>query len=253
MKTKTVQIRKLVLGEGRPKIAVPITGKNLLEIADQAQKIINQRPDMIEWRLDFFTDVTNSEKVQIGARTLRKIIGETALLLTFRTQAEGGRMALNEDDYFRIMGEVIRQKLGDALDLELYHDEHRLEETLEHAHKNGIVVIMSSHNFAKTPSKDKIIAKLSSMSSMGGDIAKVAVMPNSSDDVLTLLQATREAAAKLSQPVITMSMGELGKISRIAGETFGSVVSFAAGTQPSAPGQIELKHLRQILEDLKLN
>jgi len=81
----------------------------------------------------------------------------------------------------------------------------------------------------------------------------MAVMPQSADDVLTLLTATNEARKTLSQPVITMSMGDLGKVSRLAGEVFGSCLSFATVGAASAPGQIALDHLRPELEDLKLS
>ncbi|WP_157061300.1 hypothetical protein [Liquorilactobacillus aquaticus] len=45
---KTVQIKKLILGSGRPKVAVPITEKSMKEIAEQAQTIAQQKPDMVE-------------------------------------------------------------------------------------------------------------------------------------------------------------------------------------------------------------
>lgn len=250
---KTVQIKNLVLGSGRPKVAVPITGKSLEEIAEQAQIIAQQKPDMVEWRIDFFKDVKDKLKLQAGAQKLRKILGETALLVTFRTQAEGGELALDDDDYFKLIHEVIQEKIGDAVDLERYHDEGKIKKLVDVAHENEIIIIMSNHDFEKTPSKQEIIERLSSMVALGADIAKIAVMPNSNGDVLTLLQATKEAADKLSKPLITMSMGNLGKVSRISGEVFGSALTFASVTQASAPGQIELAHLRQELEDLKLS
>ncbi|KZU91305.1 3-dehydroquinate dehydratase I [Lactiplantibacillus plantarum] len=78
-------------------------------------------------------------------------------------------------------------------------------------------------------------------------------MPQSVEDVLTLLTATNIARQTLPQPVITMSMGDLGKVSRLAGEVFGSCLSFATVGAASAPGQIALENLRPELEDLKLN
>lgn len=78
-------------------------------------------------------------------------------------------------------------------------------------------------------------------------------MPQSVDDVLTLLTATNQARQTLSQPVITMSMGDLGKVSRLAGEVFGSCLSFATVGAGSAPGQMALTQLRPMLQALKLS
>jgi 3-dehydroquinate dehydratase-1 len=79
------------------------------------------------------------------------------------------------------------------------------------------------------------------------DVAKAAVMPKQLEDILVLLTATLEAKNKLKIPVITMSMGELGAVTRMIGGHFGSVLTFAAGHSTSAPGQIPIEDLKQII------
>ena len=79
---------------------------------------------------------------------------------------------------------------------------------------------MSNHHFHETPDEADIVARLTSMAEFGADVPKIAVMPTSVDDVLTLLTATHEANEKLDQPIITMSMGDLGKVSRLSGQVF---------------------------------
>ncbi len=103
---------------------------------------------------------------------------------------------------------------------------------------------MSNHDFDKTPAEDDIVGRLTSMVEYGADVAKMAVMPNSVQDVITLLEATHRASLSLSKPIITMSMGDLGKVSRIAGEVFGSSLSFGTVGAASAPGQVALDHLK---------
>lgn len=86
------------------------------------------------------------------------------------------------------------------------------------------------------------------MEHFGADIGKLAVTPNNERDVLRLMELTRRANAFVSMPIITMSMGDLGKISRLAGGTTGSVMTFGSLSNASAPGQLPVKALKQIIQ-----
>ena len=89
------------------------------------------------------------------------------------------------------------------------------------------------------------------MQELGADILKIAVMPQSKQDVLTLLAATEEMVKTYAEkPVVTMSMSGMGLISRIAGEAFGSAITFGAAKKASAPGQIPAGKLSEILNVL---
>ena len=108
---------------------------------------------------------------------------------------------------------------------------------LRRIHAAGVHVIASSHDFQKTPEQAVLTERLLAMQRCGADIAKLAVMPQSAADVLTLLAATEEVHRLHPElPLVTMSMGELGILSRISGELFGSCMSFAAAGESSAPG-----------------
>ncbi|MCF6166062.1 3-dehydroquinate dehydratase I [Furfurilactobacillus rossiae] len=249
----TVKLRNITLGVGRPKIAVPITGKTADEIGEQAQKIVTVKPDVVEWRIDYFDGVLDAGQLTQTGQQLRQILGDIALLTTFRTKGEGGELALADDGYFKVCETVLQGHFTDALDIERFHDETAVKGLVGEAHEENVVVIMSNHDFDKTPAADEIQSRLTGMVELGADVAKMAVMPHNANDVLTLLTATTKTAASVNQPLITMSMGDLGKVSRIAGETFGSALTFATVGAASAPGQIPLQNLRQELEDLKLN
>ena len=253
MKQPVVKLRNIELGSGRPKIAVPITGKTTADILAAVDPIKAAKPDVVEWRIDFYEDVTTAAKLQATGQQLRAALGDIALLTTFRTQGEGGELALSDADYFQVCRDVLAGDFTDALDVERYHAEAAVQEIVAAAHDKSVVVIMSNHDFDKTPAQADIVERLTSMVALGADVAKMAVMPQSVGDVLTLLTATNISREKLSQPVITMSMGDLGKVSRMAGEVFGSCLSFATVGAASAPGQIALDHLRPELEGLKLN
>ncbi len=107
---------------------------------------------------------------------------------------------------------------------------------------------MSNHDFHKTPSDEEMIDRLEKMESFDADICKIAVMPQNKNDVVRLLNVTYTMSRKLSKPLITMSMGTIGVISRICGETFGSSLTFASKGKASAPGQISVNDMNLILE-----
>ncbi|KRL76673.1 type I 3-dehydroquinate dehydratase [Secundilactobacillus paracollinoides] len=244
MANPTVKVGNTVLGSGRPKIAVPITGKTQEDILSQAADIKAAQPDVVEWRIDFFDGVLDADRLAETGKALHDAIGDLALLTTFRTKGEGGELVLDDAGYFQVCENVVAGDFTDALDVERYHEESAVKGIIEKAHAQKVVIIMSNHDFDKTPAEDDIVGRLTSMVEYGADVAKMAVMPNSVQDVITLLEATHRASLSLSKPIITMSMGDLGKVSRIAGEVFGSSLSFGTVGAASAPGQVALDHLK---------
>ena len=90
--------------------------------------------------------------------------------------------------------------------------------------------------------------QLEYMEIMGGDILKVAYMPRSYKDVVCVMNATLEMSNKLTKPIVTMAMGEIGKITRLCGELTGSAMTFACLGKSSAPGQISVEHMHELLE-----
>ena len=146
-----------------------------------------------------------------------------------------------------------KEKAADLVDIELFctNDTDYLISVVSEIQRTGTKVIFSNHDFDKTPSKDTIVERLRKMQDFGADVAKIAVMPTCTEDVLTLLSATRQMTEEFATiPVVTMSMGQLGAISRICGSTFGSAITFGALEQASAPGQISVNKLYDTLHTL---
>lgn len=240
-------IKEKKIGEGMPKICVPVTGTTYEEIKEQAEKINNLDIDIIEWRVDFYEDYMNPGKVEKVLTMFSGMIKEKLLLFTFRSAKEGGEKEITPEAYFSLNESAAKTGKVDLIDMELFMTENIKEKT-ENIHKTGTKVIMSNHDFAKTPTKKVIVERLVRMQEYGADIAKIAVMPKTSGDVLRLLEATNEMKEKhIETPVITMSMSGLGKVSRICGEVFGSAVTFASAGQASAPGQLPVEDMRAAL------
>ena len=250
----TVKVRNIVLGEGLPKIAVPNVGVTEEEILASAKEIAAAKPDIMEWRIDYYeAGIMDNEKLIATAKALRDVVGELPILVTFRTKNEGGVLELGEYEYLDLVATVVTNRLGDAVDIELFHYEERVKDLVKQAHNYNVVVIMSNHDFEKVPAKDVIEFRLKKMADLGADVPKLACMPHSADDVLTLLSATNDARKALSTPIITMAMADLGKVSRIAGQVFGSCLSFGAVGKTSAPGQLSIKDLRNAENYLELH
>lgn len=250
---RIVKVREIRIGDGLPKIIVPIVSKTKQQIIAEIESVLPMRPDIIEWRVDFFEDVKDINAVALFLVKIREKLANVPLLFTFRSYREGGNIETSIEFYRDLLTKAIQSKLIDLVDIELLSGESLVNNLVALAKTNGVHTVISNHDFQCTPEKEEIISRLRQMQEYGADIPKIAVMPNEEKDVLALLEAStimkREYA---TTPFITVSMGNKGKISRIAGELFGSAATFAIGNEASAPGQIDISALRNILELLHI-
>ena len=245
----TVKVRNVVIGEGLPKIIVPIVAKTKEEIVKAAESFSEYRYDIVEWRVDWFDGVFNFAEVEDTAKALHDTLGDDKpILFTFRTSKEGGEKAIEPDAYVELNKRIAMTGLVDLVDVEAFTGDSYVRDIIETAHKCGVKVVASNHDFDKTPAKEDLVYRLRKMQDLGADIPKIAVMPKNKKDVLTLLEATEAMANDYAdRPIITMSMAGTGLISRLSGEVFGSAATFGAVGQVSAPGQMNVKDLDTIL------
>lgn len=237
-----------MITNNKPKICVPVFGVTQDEIIQAAKKAAESVADIVEWRIDYYEDVKSPEKVSELLKQIYEIFQDKKLLVTFRSKHEGGELELEPDEYVCMYSNILEASYVDLIDVELFMGDNVVKELIDKAHKLGKKVIMSNHDFDKTPESDVIKERLKRMESLGADVAKMAVMPQSKDDVLRLMNTTHEVKALMNVPVVTMSMGKLGVVSRMAGELFGSDMTFGTVTKASAPGQIEADKLNLILD-----
>ncbi len=244
-KIQTVKVKNIEIGKGRPKICVSIQGATKEEIVEELQWIRKIPCDLIEWRSDSF------ETIQMDLEEIlndfEKIVGDKPLIFTYRTLKEGG-FGKEEVDVCRQLGlRAIDTGKIDLLDVEYSMNKRNRNELIQHAHSSNIKVIISSHDFEKTPEVDKMVEKMCHMQETGADLTKQAVMPHSKEDVLNLLLATEKMNRLYARrPLITMSMSDEGIVSRYCGGLFGSAVTFASGVQASAPGQPKVDELQTV-------
>ncbi|WP_373746792.1 type I 3-dehydroquinate dehydratase [Neisseria dentiae] len=247
----TVKIKNTVLGEGSPKIAVPLVAKDSDGLQAALQDLQGLSFDVVEFRADFLERAADAGYVMDCLRQVRAALPDTPLLFTFRRAEEGGECPVSQEVYFGLVQAAIRSGLADIVDIELFAGDAEVKETVALAKAQGVAALLCNHDFYETPPKEDIIARLQTMQDWGADICKIAVMPQSPADVLVLLDATQTMFDRYAkQPLVTMAMGKIGVISRLAGETFGSAMTFGAAKKASAPGQINANDLRAILNIL---
>jgi len=241
----TVKLGKVEVGAGAPKVIVPIVAKDRAGIVSKGHELREYTMDVVEWRVDFYEDVFDIPATVETGRQLREALGDTPILFTFRTKKEGGEKEIAMDQYTALNKAMAESGYVDAVDVEIFSGDDVVRENIGNIHAAGKAVVGSNHDFFGTPDKADLLYRLRKMQDLGADIPKIAVMPKSRADVVTLLDATQEMSTRYAdRPIITMSMGSLGVITRIAGEAFGSAMTFGAVGQVSAPGQIPVKKLQ---------
>jgi 3-dehydroquinate dehydratase type I len=213
--------------------------------ADTMVKEANNAPtDIVELRLDAlsgFSDPSSLKKIK-----KKKIV---ACMPSW----EGGSFSGSEEDRLRILSSTLL--FVDYVTIELRTEKRLLDALLGEANKAKVKIIISYHDFVSTPEKEKIISILNDEKSAGADIAKVAFMAKDESDVLRLMQALVEKrddpAFKL--PIIAVSMGEAGKISRVVAPLLGAYLTYAAPSKgkESAPGQLTFDEVNRILAVVK--
>ncbi len=234
------------------KTIVPITAKTKEQALAQAQVIANTADaDLAEFRIDLLSFASDTKQVIALGHELKKILGNKSMIATIRTKNEGGQLEISDADYGKTYQAYLKNPFMDWLDVEMFRDQKVVSEIVQKAHQKKVLVVMSNHDFQKTPSQDEIEKRLLKQDQMGADVLKIAVMPKSKQDVFTLMNATLKVSQQTTKPLLTMSMGQLGTISRVATANMGGGYSFGMIGQASAPGQIDVTKLKQILQTVQ--
>lgn len=248
---KSVTVRETILGDGSPKICIPVMASGKKELQNQMKRVLEGPHDVIEWRADFYKETEQESWIADALSVLREMAGETPLLFTFRTKEEGGERSVSQEEYRRMNLAAADSGNADLVDLEWNRGSEFIRGIAKEVQQRGTKVIGSFHDFGKTPTKDRLLDILCGMQEIGVDITKVAVMPRSESDVLTLLDVSITMKDQYAdRPYITMSMSRTGAVSRLCGALTGSAITFATAGKASAPGQMDAELVKSILEVL---
>lgn len=246
---KPIQINGKPLGNGRiPAICTPLVGRTREQVLAEVALVVAKQPDLLEWRVDFFQDIGNTAAVVALAGDIRHAAGGIPVLFTRRSIKEGGEaIPLNEEQVVALIEAVCASRTVELVDFEMNNDPAHITRVRAASTANGLGLVLSFHNFQSTPAQDVLSQRFAQAQQLGADVAKVAVMPQRLEDVLSVLGATLDSSQKLNIPVVSMSMGGYGSLTRLFGGAFGSAMSFAVGAAPSAPGQVPIEDLNTVL------
>lgn len=212
--------------------------------ARQARLAQQQGAGALELRADLLADPAQV----CAALTAVRAASSLPLLLTYRSATEGGKGAGHGQGYEDYLASLLQLRPAvAALDIEMACPASKA--LVAEAKAGGYDVVGSCHDFTATPSAAQITQKLAQITAAGADIAKVAYMPRTAQDVAALRHAAHDfAGAYPHQPLIAISMGQLGAPSRtdlVNCLTFATIADGAA----SAPGQATIAHVRAWLEN----
>lgn len=243
---KKVRVRNLVLGDGNPKICVPLIAHTYSELENALAEVSGCGYDLVEFRSDFYF-----EEEAPALDLIRRTVLDHPLLYTLRTKEEGGEIEISDDAYRERI--LMASDMADMADVQLSrlhtHTGNRQlhSDLIDRLHAVGTKVVLSWHDFDRTPKCEAMVEMMQAMQEEGGDISKIAVMPATRMDVCELIRASVVMLEeKADRPFITMSMGSLGRVTRYACAFTGSCITFGMAGASSAPGQIPADRLRSL-------
>ena len=225
-------------------IATALTGGAPSGQARQARLAQQQGAGAVELRADLLADPAQV----CAALTAVRAASSLPLLLTYRSTTEGGKGAGHGQGYEDYLASLLQLRPAvAAVDIEMACPASKA--LVAEAKAGGYDVVGSCHDFTATPSAAQIAEKLAQITAAGADITKVAYMPRTAQDVAALRHAAHDfAGAYPHQPLIAISMGQLGTPSRtdlVNCLTFATIADGAA----SAPGQATIAHVKAWLEN----
>lgn len=229
------------LHQERIAYCLPIKAKNLSALREDVRSIDLSGYDFIEWRRDNF----ESENPQEEMEALDCLdASQCGVIYTFRNETEGGYRSFDNDFRLKRIQIAIQSQIVDYIDVEYRADDTYIDDIKKMLANHSTQLILSYHDFEKTPTKDEIIKILEGMNKKGADCCKIALTPLSTSDLHTISAATDAFSQGVSKPIVAIGMGRLGRITRVFPEVFGGCLTFVKEEDTTAPGQMSIKEIK---------
>lgn len=248
--SKELIIKNHKLSSDKVKVCVPIVASTYESAVESVKKCVEAGAPIIELRADYFDFLNNTDVLNEFFNDIMEVTKDTVVLFTIRTDVEGGEFSFDESLYRELLILAAGSEVVDIVDVETTHIESPTH-FVNQLHENGTVVLASHHNFNETPELLDILDIFDALQETGADILKMALMPENADDVIRALKAANMANEECDSLIVMIAMGEIGKITRIAGSFVGSCMTFASLAKTSAPGQLDYNDINTILNILE--
>ena len=224
-----------------PKVCVAVGDADPDEMFRLVSEASERRESFVELRLDMLDDPT--EGPALVDRIQRSLVSLLVLATCRRKEAQGGFAGSVGEQ--RMILEAAIAAGAQMVDVEIESAEHSPEIVTELKEKARVV--LSYHNFEKTPALNPILKRLRRHPA---DVYKIAVQAVKFTDNLKLLQALKGADV----PLVVLGMGEAGGVSRVLSPSRGATFTFAAPDSASgtAPGQFSASQMRNAFQAHRL-
>lgn len=223
-----------------PKICVSIAPEDVQSISKLAEQAFELGADYVETRFDFL----KPEQLQPAIDAAKSIKGRA--VFTLRSKDQGGKFAGSEPDRVKWLRKLAEQRPM-LLDVELYTLQKN-DDLADFLESQKTPVLVSWHDFEKTPPSDKIADLLSEMR-VYSNYVKIVTTAKSVDDSLRLLELYETT---LGLHPIFFAMGEAGVVSRVMCTVVGNApFTYASLEKAIAPGQLTVKQMRKIYDSMK--
>jgi 3-dehydroquinate dehydratase-1 len=220
--------------DGRPRIVLSLNDATPPDLIQEARQL---GLDLVELRIDQYASFDSKHVLREVGR-----FKDCSTIATIRIKAEGGVWNLPEQERLSLFKKIIPEV--NAVDIEL-SAETILPDVVQAAHAAKKIVIISYHNFDRTPTLNELNGIMDEAKSFGADIVKIAARTTKQEDIQTLASFTIANAMK---NVVTIAMGSEGALSRVFFPALGSLLTYAYLGQPTAPGQLEYRELFELLK-----
>ena len=228
-------------------MCIPLTSTNTDRLSVDYEKALSYHPDFIEWRRDAI-----SEKIDDVAilKHLRTKAPNTGLIYTYRCPSEGGLTPSDAQTRLEILKTVFASNLCDYIDTEASNSEAYIHEVILAKNASQTGLILSYHNFEKTPDSYELKTLLKTMDKQSPDVIKLALTAEHTSDVTRAASVILPFSTATDKSIVLTMMQKEGTIVRAVPEVFGGSITFAAPDEASAPGQLspsEIKTIRELL------
>jgi 3-dehydroquinate dehydratase-1 len=202
---------------------------------------VDARP--VDWVEIRFDQITAAEwpRVVRAADALGQ--SGTPVLATIRWSREGGGYAADDEARVERYREILPRV--HAIDVELASA--YAGDLVRIAHEAGRTIVLSTHDFEKTPSPAAIASFIAQGLALGADIVKIAAMTHGKADYAPLVSAL---AASPEGRVALLGMGPYGVALRAFLPAAGSALAYGYLDVPAAPGQLSALELGDLMRKL---
>ncbi len=217
-----------------PAVCGSVMGRTVEEMEIMKSKALDSGADLIELRVDRLKSFRGWERL---------LEDDLPMILTNRSSREGGFFRGPDSERINVLIQGMEKGVP-CVDIELSTPPGLCDKVLSQARWEGTTAIISFHDFSKTP-PPKTLRKIARRIESKGDIAKIVTLARNLEDVIRLLDFV--GGAKLSIPLISFAMGEVGSLTRIISPLLGSPIVYASVGKPTAPGQFDVGTAKRLL------